>query len=382
MEDFEGLYNLIKKKSIDDFLVISEFRRLIKQGTFKNISDNTIVEFDVDKCRDICMNTFVGCFKNQFEGGATIYDAIIDMKKNVEDYKFMYSILEDDLSKETLVQIMYYRFFADYDLLNDTYYAQMQYFRPELLSNRDDSVLVDCGSFNGNNIKEFIDVYGAFKEAYTYEPVPHNYANIVENLKGYSNVTNRNAGVAEKKGSLKFTSHLPDSANRINPLGDYIVDIVSLDEDIREKVTFIKMDIEGAEESAILGAKKHIINDKPELAICIYHTVADLWNIFKTIYGYNPNQRFNIRHHRNDRPEEIVLYCSPQIKEAEDSKSKLEGLEHFNRLLELTESVYEGLDFAKTMYINGQLSSSVNMLTDVKCALELMVEDVNNIEIR
>lgn len=42
---------------------------------------------------------------------------------------------------------------------------------------------------------------------------------------------------------------------------------VSLDEDIKEPITLLKMDIEGSEQKALLGAKEHIINDSHKLLI-------------------------------------------------------------------------------------------------------------------
>ena len=58
-----------------------------------------------------------------------------------------------------------------------------------------------------------------------------------------------------------------------------------------EKVNFIKMDIEGAEVDAFLGAEQIIKNFKPKLAICSYHRPTDSEEIKKIILSYNPNYK-------------------------------------------------------------------------------------------
>ena len=108
---------------------------------------------------------------------------------------------------------------------------------------------------------------------------------------------------------------MPGTANRIHPGGDKIVEVVTLDEDIAEKIDFIKMDIESAEPDALRGARRHIVEDKPELAICVYHTISDLRVVFELVYEMNPKERFNLRHHNAHNCEEIVLYVSPLVEE-------------------------------------------------------------------
>ena len=75
--------------------------------------------------------------------------------------------------------------------------------------------------------------------------------------------------------------------------------------------TFIKMDIEGAEIQALKGAREHIINDNPAMAICVYHRVDDLWKIPAYIRDVNPNYRFYLRHYSYYNTE-TVLYCIPK----------------------------------------------------------------------
>jgi FkbM family methyltransferase len=59
-----------------------------------------------------------------------------------------------------------------------------------------------------------------------------------------------------------------------------------------ERVDFIKMDIEGAEVDALIGAEKTISQFKPKLAICTYHRPTDPIEIRKILLKYNPNYKF------------------------------------------------------------------------------------------
>ena len=84
---------------------------------------------------------------------------------------------------------------------------------------------------------------------------------------------------------------------------------IDIDSVINGKVTFIKMDIEGAELNALKGAEKTIIRNKPKLAICIYHKPEDMWQIPRYIDSLVPEYKFYIRHF-GMRYAGTILYCS------------------------------------------------------------------------
>ncbi|MBO4355915.1 MAG: FkbM family methyltransferase [Clostridia bacterium] len=45
------------------------------------------------------------------------------------------------------------------------------------------------------------------------------------------------------------------------------------------KIDFIKYDIEGSERSALIGAKKLIKRDRPDMVVSLYHRSSDLFEL-------------------------------------------------------------------------------------------------------
>lgn len=92
--------------------------------------------------------------------------------------------------------------------------------------------------------------------------------------------------------------------------GDILIEVDCIDNILScdEKVTYIKMDIEGSELNALKGAEQHIVRDKPRLGICIYHKQEDLVKIPQYIKSLHPHYQFYVRPH-STMPTELVLYC-------------------------------------------------------------------------
>jgi len=90
------------------------------------------------------------------------------------------------------------------------------------------------------------------------------------------------------------------------------IDITSIDKFVLdnkiEHVDFIKMDIEGAELSALKGAVETIKEFKPNLAICVYHKGKDILEIPEYLISIVPEYNFYLKHN-TDSFGETVLYC-------------------------------------------------------------------------
>ena len=75
-------------------------------------------------------------------------------------------------------------------------------------------------------------------------------------------------------------------------------------------VTFLKLDVEGAEREALRGARTVISRGRPVAAVCVYHGPRDLWEIPRVLREYLPDHRCFLRQHQFDGYE-LVIYAVP-----------------------------------------------------------------------
>ena len=68
------------------------------------------------------------------------------------------------------------------------------------------------------------------------------------------------------------------------------------------------MDVEGAELKSLMGARRTITRDHPRLAISVYHTLEDIYEIPCYILSIVPEYKFYLRHYCS-RDYETVLYA-------------------------------------------------------------------------
>jgi len=188
-------------------------------------------------------------------------------------------------------------------------YFDLPYFKPQ-----ENEFFVDAGGYDGKTAESFFQWLRMMNRtegnSVTFEPDPIQYDVCKNKLQGYDNVKIVNKGLWHKSETLKFHKNL-GASSRIASDGEETIETVSLDEyfkDEKRQVTFIKMDIEGAELNALKGAERIIKEQKPKLAICIYHKPEDVWEISNLLLDFVPDYKFYIRHY-SLLNNETVLYA-------------------------------------------------------------------------
>ena len=183
-----------------------------------------------------------------------------------------------------------------------------QYF--DTILPEDESVFVDAGGYDGDTLHHFLTwTRGKYKKVYVFEPVFDMYQIITKRIleEQLMGIELYNSALWDKNENIFLVK--AEAGSHVAEEGEEIVKGISLDEIIKdEKISYIKMDIEGSELKALKGAKNIIKNDRPKLAICIYHKPEDILEIPLYILDLVPTYKFYIRHYSSCMWE-TVLYA-------------------------------------------------------------------------
>jgi len=242
-------------------------------------------------------------------------------KEKMLDYakiEVLRHLLSDQKSKDLLDGIVKFR----ETLSPDDYIEpgnQVQYFPEDidLFSNIPFLRLIDCGAFTGDTVEVALVYHDSVEVIVSFEPDHENLKKLIRNVEKKkalypntdfyiypSGVWSSNTILSFDCKENKSSAVASDSA-----CANTQIAAVSLDSTlIGMAPNYIKMDIEGAEREALIGSRNIISKYKPALAICVYHSPEDLWEIPLLIHSINPGYKMYLRLH-GQMGLETVLYC-------------------------------------------------------------------------
>lgn len=222
------------------------------------------------------------------------------------------NLLSDDLSKETLKCMVKYRCSGDYkDLPSNSFGTQ--YFKNNFFHYYDNECFLDCGAFDGDTIFRFKRLMKKHaKENYKIVAFEPDHNNAVKLKNTFPDVTCIEKGVWKEDCVLKFKADstmastvVEDDSENVSSVFVTAIDLC----DECKNASFIKMDIEGSEYEALLGAENTIKKNKPKLAICIYHSNEDMLRLIKLIHEFVPEYKLYVRQHTNALCETVLYAC-------------------------------------------------------------------------
>jgi FkbM family methyltransferase len=173
---------------------------------------------------------------------------------------------------------------------------------------------VDCGAFDGDTLADFIRNNIPLEAVAAFEPDLVNFGKLSRFISQNGQIPNAclwPCGVYSSTTQLTFETGQGMGSN-ISKTGSTVIQCVALDDVLPNFApNLIKMDIEGAEYNALLGARNLIAAHLPGLAVSLYHRPEHLWQLPLLVETIVPGKyRFFMRAHAlNDF--ELVLYAIP-----------------------------------------------------------------------
>jgi FkbM family methyltransferase len=292
---------------------------VIKNGIFINDPQKLSLSKESLIIASIWLEEILDQLKNEliFQGKKYIVDPWCDIfssdfdEKDHEILSFLFKKVSDEESLSILKAIIEIRMALKGGFAISKY---GQYFHPNIPI-LDGSVIIDGGACTGDTV-QLLSNRTDLKDLriHSFEPDEVNFNHLKQAAhKSNHEVHPVKKGLYSESTVLKFlsSSQTQHYECKIIEDGNIEIETISIDEYCRTEDVipdFIKMDIEGVEKEAIIGAKETIRKYQPNLAICIYHKYNDLWKIPYMINQFYSNYEFHVGHHSNNWTE-TVLYA-------------------------------------------------------------------------
>ena len=227
-----------------------------------------------------------------------------------ESIRALMDMLADEKSLQVLNAIIGFRLTLDPEVLSPIVDWDL-YGSEDILNLTDHEIYIDGGTYDGDTIKSFINrVKGKFKKVIGFEPDTKTYQTLQKNFYHEPRVEVVNKGLYSHEDTLYFDN----AGTRASMLTEerktgIAVPVTSIDETLQgNPATLIKMNIEGAEISALNGASRTIARHKPKLGISVYHRTTDLWEIPFLVKKLHASYQLYLRQH-DGGVIESVLYA-------------------------------------------------------------------------
>lgn len=227
-------------------------------------------------------------------------DNIFDMKfyeKNIEEIEKTYHLLADNQSKTVYENIINFKLTGKLRYLKESYSSKDEVFKNIICLGKNENYL-DLGAYRGDTIEEFIHYSGgSYNDITALEPDIKTFMKLKENVSMMKNIKLFQMGIWDKDTDINFEDSLGRGSS-IKNSGNKKLAVTKVDTLYAvKKLTYLKMDVEGAEKKAISGAANTIRRDKPKLNIAAYHRSEDIFRLPLLINSIMPDYKIYLRQH-------------------------------------------------------------------------------------
>ena len=230
------------------------------------------------------------------------------IEKNKAEIERAYELFEDEESKRIYRGCVEFMFGGELDVLESITSNKDEAFE-NILKLNNEEIFLDLGAYRGDTVEEFLHyTKGKYESIIALEPDRRSYKKLVAYAENKKNIVTVQKAVSGKD-SVAFFNAAAGRQSSFSDKGDEIetvtVDTLAVDKNI----TYLKMDVEGAEYEVFCGAEKTLKTQKPKLNIALYHKSEDIFLLPLKIASINPEYRFYIRKHPYIPCWDMNLYC-------------------------------------------------------------------------
>ena len=219
------------------------------------------------------------------------------LEKHEAELQKVYDKLADDVSRETFAAVLNYKLSGKVEYLFACDTAREDDLR-QLFTFDENEVYMDLGAYNGDTVQEFLKLVDSkYQHIIAVEPDRRNCKKLNAMAEEFGEITVHQCGVWNEVGELGFS----DSGGRQSTflaVQKKTVPVNSIDNLADGKpVSYIKMDVEGAEVQAIEGGKAVITGFAPKMFVAAYHYDIDIFRLPLLLWELVPEYKIFFRKH-------------------------------------------------------------------------------------
>ncbi len=235
-------------------------------------------------------------------------------KKHENEIKAVYDALADECSRKIYENVILYKLTGKLSYLFDAECEKDESY--SLMEAKNFKICADLGAYNGDTVRELLEICPLAKKIYALEPDRRNFKKLNTFCSEYSGQVelipvnaaawredtiltfgdegNRNSGVfapVKTAKSVEIYACAPDS-------------VIGTD-----KIDYIKYDVEGAEREAIIGSSKAILAHRPALLVSAYHKSEDIFALPLLVGSICPDYKLYYRRYPYVPAWDLNLIC-------------------------------------------------------------------------
>jgi FkbM family methyltransferase len=245
-----------------------------------------------------------------------LYDLPHNLYAHAEDVAHAARLWADEESIAEYVAQIQLRAFGDPSGLSAPALCE-SYILPGVFQLGPDDVFLDCGAYDGDTIRNLIENHVQFDKIEAVEADTRSFARLADFVSmlepEFANrIRLHHCAIGAHRATVRFDD-TGSVDSKVSDEGRIVIDMVPIDVMFASKrVSMIKMDIEGGEYDALIGAQQVIQRDRPILAICVYHSQEDIWRLPLLIRKLCPEHRMYLKAYRGDGIQTVVYAVPPE----------------------------------------------------------------------